>query len=76
MLKIKAEKGKASVMHEKICPQCRAAALKKWEELSDEEKMLAERLPASAHLSLEQRRRNYFCPRCWYEQTGNFNEYA
>lgn len=50
--------------------------MKSWEELSEEQKMLAERLPASAELSLEQRKKNQFCPRCWHEQTANFNEYC
>jgi len=63
-------------MNEKICPKCQYPAMKTWEELTGEQKMLVERLPASAALSLEQRRKNLFCPRCWFEQTANFNEYC
>jgi hypothetical protein len=50
--------------------------MKTWEELNEEQKMLVERLPLSARLSLEQRRKNLFCPRCWFEQTANFNEFC
>ena len=63
-------------MNEKMCPQCQYPAMKRWEELNEEQKMLAERLPASASLSIEQRKKNLFCPRCWFEQTANFNEYC
>ena len=30
--------------------------------------------PMSASISLKQRRKNLFCPRCWHEQIPNFNE--
>ncbi len=61
-------------MEEKICPNCGAAALKNWQDLTDEQKFLVERLPMSAQYTLEQRRKNLFCPRCWFEQIPNFNE--
>jgi ribosomal protein S27AE len=51
----------------KLCPRCGAARLKGWPELSDEEKMLAERLPRSAEETLEERKRHRFCTRCWFE---------
>jgi len=63
-------------MNEKMCPKCQNPSMKTWEELNEEQKMLVERLPASAELSLEQRKKNRFCPRCWFEQTANFNEYC
>lgn len=50
--------------------------MKTWEELSDEQKMLVMRLPLSANLSLAERKKNLFCPRCWFEQTANFSEYC
>jgi ribosomal protein S27AE len=59
---------------EKICPQCGAQRMKTWEELNGEEQFLAERLPMSARLTIEQRKQNLFCPRCWFEQIPNFNE--
>jgi hypothetical protein len=63
-------------MSEKNCPKCHYPLMKSWEELNEEQKMLAERLPASAETSLAQRKKNLFCPRCWFEQTANFNEYC
>ena len=63
-------------MNEKICPKCDFPNMKTWDELNEEQKMLVERLPMSAALSIDQRRKNLFCPRCWHEQTGNFNEYC
>jgi hypothetical protein len=63
-------------MNEKICPQCHYPQMKTWQELSDEQKMLAERLPLSASLTIEQRKKNLFCPCCWFEQTANFNEFC
>ena len=63
-------------MNEKICPKCHFPEMKTWEELNYEQKMIVERLPASAALSLEQRKKNLFCPRCWNEQTANYSEYC
>jgi len=63
-------------MNEKICPKCQYPVMKTWEELNAEQKMLIERLPLSAALSVEQRKKNLFCPRCWHEQTANFNEFC
>lgn len=63
-------------MNEKICPKCQYSAMKTWEELNDEQQMLVERLPMSANLSLEQRKKHLFCPRCWFEQLANYNEFC
>ncbi|MEQ1641916.1 MAG: hypothetical protein ABL959_00560 [Pyrinomonadaceae bacterium] len=43
--------------------------MKPWDKLSDEQKMLAERLPASAEASARERRTRIFCTRCWYERS-------
>lgn len=51
----------------KTCPRCGSARLKNWDELTSDEKFTAERLPASAEISPEQRKRHSFCPRCWFE---------
>ena len=59
----------------KKCPRCDAAQLKTWNELTSDEKFTAERLPASAEFSPEQRTRHLFCPRCWFE-TDSFDEKA
>jgi ribosomal protein S27AE len=62
--------------HEKICPQCGAPKMKNWHDLTEDQKFLVEKLPMSASLSLEQRKKNLFCVRCWHEQIPNFNEYC
>jgi hypothetical protein len=60
-----------SLAGEKICPRCGAAKLKPWTELSSDEKFLAERLPASAEFTPEERKKHRFCARCWFEDTGS-----
>lgn len=59
---------------EKFCPQCGAPKMKIWEDLTDEQKFLVERLPMSASATLEQRKKNLFCLRCWNEQLSNYSE--
>lgn len=53
------------------CPRCDATRLlRPWGELSDEEREVARRLPASADFSIEERAaRHLWCVRCWYEET-------
>jgi len=50
------------------CPRCGSMRLKRWDELSRNEQIAAERLPTSAKYSHEQRKKHRFCTRCWYEQ--------
>jgi len=50
------------------CPRCNAARLKTWDELNDEEKFLAKKLPSSAEFSPKERKTHLFCPRCWFEE--------
>lgn len=52
---------------ERACPKCRRTLLKTWTQLSADEKFIAERQPASAEFSKEQRQRRLFCPNCWFE---------
>lgn len=52
---------------EKICPRCRTARLKNWDELTSDEKFVVERLPKGAEFSVEERKQHSFCPRCWFE---------
>jgi hypothetical protein len=40
-----------------------------WDQLTDEEQMLAERLPRSADYSLQERKKHRFCSVCWFEAT-------
>ena len=56
------------MLNEHICPRCHSPKMKDWESLSDEEKMLAERLPMSAEYSRETRKKHRFCTRCWFEE--------
>jgi DNA-directed RNA polymerase subunit RPC12/RpoP len=53
--------------HEIYCIRCGSQKMKSWDELSDEQKFLVERLPASAEFSLDERKKHLFCPRCWNE---------
>lgn len=58
--------------HGKPCPRCGAGRLSGWSELSDEEREVVKRLPASADYSIGERAaRHRWCPRCWYEDTGH-----
>jgi len=41
--------------------------VKGWEELSDEERLLAEKLPMSADYPLRNRKKHRFCTACWFE---------
>ncbi len=52
------------------CPRCHEGDLRAWYELSEEEREVVRRLPASADFSLDERTaRHLWCTRCWYEQT-------
>lgn len=53
----------------KICPRCGSMRLKQWSDLTDDEKFLAERLPASGEYTKEERKKHRFCTRCWFEAT-------
>ena len=53
------------------CPGCRAGRLRNWSELSEEEREVVKRLPASADYSIDERAaRHRWCTRCWYEAAG------
>jgi hypothetical protein len=54
----------------KQCPRCAAERLRAWNELSDEEREVVRRLPASADYSFEERKAIHrWCNRCWYEES-------
>jgi hypothetical protein len=64
-------------LHEKhmtgkdYCPRCHERGLKSWPDLTDEEREVVKRLPASAEYSLEERQSQHrWCTRCWYEETS------
>ena len=56
-------------VNEKTCPRCGSPKLEAWGELTEDERLLAERLPASADYPLSERKKHRFCTRCWYEET-------
>ena len=60
---------KIGIMNQKNCPQCGAAKMKSWDDLSDDQKFLIERTPLSADFSVEERKKHRFCTRCFYEET-------
>jgi len=41
--------------------------MKSWADLTGEQKFLAEKLPASAEFTAEERKKHRFCTRCWFE---------
>lgn len=57
-----------SLSRENICPNCGAAKLKTWDELDFEQKIIVERLPASAEYSKAERKKHRFCTRCFFEE--------
>ncbi|MGD9588098.1 MAG: hypothetical protein AB7Q37_06585 [Pyrinomonadaceae bacterium] len=52
------------------CPKCGGSRIKPWNDLSGEQRMLAEKLPASAEFTPAERKKHRFCTRCWFEFTG------
>ena len=51
------------------CPRCHKPGLKSWTELTDEEREVVKRLPASAEYPLSERQSLHrWCTRCWYEE--------
>ncbi len=54
------------------CPNCGDQTLRTWEDLSDDERDVVRRLPASAdYASSERRIKHRWCTRCWHEETSN-----
>ncbi len=54
------------------CPRCYEGHLKSWSELTDDEREVVKRLPASAEFTVKERLANHrWCPRCWFESTGS-----
>jgi len=62
------------ILSAKTCPKCGFHQMKTWHDLSDDEKMLIEKLPLNAELSSKQRENNSFCPRCWFEEVSENTE--
>ncbi len=51
------------------CPKCGGRRMLEWRDLSEDERMLAERLPTSAEFTIAERKKHRFCTRCWFEFT-------
>lgn len=62
-----------SLSNKKICPNCGATKMKDWDDLDFEEKIIAERLPASAEFTRKERKQHRFCVKCWFEETQQKN---
>ena len=59
------------------CPRCGEGRLLGWHSLSDEEREVVRRLPASAEYSFDQRKaRHRWCRRCWYEESFGSGDLA
>lgn len=43
--------------------------MKSWDELTEEQQMLARKLPLSAEYRDAVRKKHRFCTRCWFEET-------
>lgn len=54
------------------CQRCGEGRLRSWQELSEEEREVVRRLPASAeYTKAEREARHRWCTRCWNESTDN-----
>jgi hypothetical protein len=61
---------------QRFCPKCGSPKIKRWSDLTEDEKFIVERLPASGEFSSEERRRHRFCSRCFYEDKAAETEKA
>lgn len=54
-----------------LCPRCGTGRLLAWSDLSEEEREVVRRLPASADYSLAERKaRHRWCSSCWFEESS------
>ena len=52
------------------CPRCGEGSLRGWDELSEEERVVARSLPESADYSPGEREAIHrWCANCWFEET-------
>jgi Zn-finger nucleic acid-binding protein len=65
-----------SLQTPEMCPRCQTPHLKRWSNLNDEQKFLAERLPLSAEYSRDEREKHRYCTMCWFEQAEQRSELA
>jgi hypothetical protein len=61
-----------TVNSSKACPRCHEREMRTWDELSDDEREVVRRLPASADYTAAQRQATHqWCTRCWYEAANH-----
>lgn len=65
---LKRKKLMKSFTQRETCPKCHFPRIKTWNELTDEQQFLVERLPASAEYTLKERKKHRFCERCFFEE--------
>ena len=54
-----------------MCPRCGVGRLRGWRELTEEEREVAKRLPASADYTANEREATHrWCTQCWFEDGG------
>ena len=59
------------------CPRCGEGSLRAWYELSEDEREVAKRLPASSEYSVDERMaRHRWCVHCWHEEVVGNKETA
>ena len=58
------------MISDKRCPRCGEEPLRTWEELSDDERQVVQRLPDSTFYDASERETLHrWCTRCWFEST-------
>jgi ribosomal protein S27AE len=60
----------------KICPRCGNVSLTLWDKLDEDQKLLTEKLPASADYTMMERKKHRFCTRCWFEEVSESSRLA
>jgi len=57
---------------DRSCPRCYEGTLRLWDELSDDEREVVRRLPASADYTADEREQMHrWCTRCWFESRAD-----
>lgn len=52
------------------CPRCDYPIMKAWDDLSDDDRFVVERIPGPHDVLPEQRKKHRFCKRCFFEDIG------
>lgn len=59
---------------ENFCPRCGSPKMKSWDELTEDQKFLIEKMPLSADFTPEERKKHRFCERCLFERIEKDNQ--